>query len=136
METAMTLVIAVAALLFTVVSAPFRPSEQCPPASAFPGRPYFDFQVDRPAVYLGKDTAQIKPIEQRPSQPYPSDFALAQCVIDSLGVPVPGTLKMLIQPAALSKELVMMALIEWRYQPARVGDCRVSQLMQTPLRWK
>ncbi len=132
----MTLVSAVAILLSTVGSSLFWPSEPCPPVSAFPGRPYFDFQVDRRATYLGKDTMHIRPVEQRTSQPYPPDFALAQFVVDSLGVPTPGTLKLLLKPTALSQDLVMIALTEWRYQPARVGDCRVPQLVQTPLRWK
>ena len=114
----------------------FSRSEPCPPPSAFPGRPYFDFQVDKAAVYTGKDSVPIRPIEQRMSRPYPSDFALAQFIVDSLGVPVPGTLKLLIHPKGLSREDVLLALVDWRYQPARVAECRVPQLVQTPLRWK
>ena len=126
----------IAMLVLAVAAAPARPSEQCPPASPFPGKPYFDFQVEKPALYIGKDTAHIKPTEQRVSQPFPPDFALAQFVVDSLGVPVPVTLKMLVQPTALSRDAVMSALTEWRYQPAQVAGCRVAQLVQTPLRWK
>ena len=132
----MTLVIAVAMALFGVDSALLSLSAPCPPPSVFPGRPYFDFQVDKPAVYLGNDTVPIKPNGPTDSQPYRPDFALSQFVVDALGVPIPGTLKLLIQPAALSKDAVMLALIEWRYQPARVGECRVPQLVQAPLRWK
>lgn len=132
----MSLMSTIALLLLTATSSGVRASEPCPPASAFPGRPYFDFQVDEPALYTGKDSVHIKPINQRVSQPFPSDLALAQFVVDSLGVPVPGTLKLLVQPQGLSKEDVMLALIEWRYQPARLDKCRVPQLVQTPLRWK
>ena len=87
-------------------------------------------------MYLGRDSVRIKPIEQRVTQPYPADFALAQFVVDSLGMPVPGTLKLLVQPTALSMDNVMLALVAWRYEPARVSGCRVPQLVQTPLRWK
>lgn len=123
-------------LFLSIASASVHTNEPCPPASAFQGRPYFDFQTDKPAVYIGKDTAHIKPSATHASPPYPSDFALAQFVVDSLGVPIPGTLKLLLQPTGLSKDSVMLALIDWRFQPARVADCRVSQLVQTPLRWK
>lgn len=132
----MSLMSAVAVLLVMLGSMPVRSGEPCPPPSAFPGRPYFDFQVDQPAVYTAKDSARIKPTEQRTSPPYPADFALAQFVVDSLGVPVPGTLKMLMQPSGLSNDDVMLALIEWRYRSALVANCRVPQLVQTPLRWK
>src|SRR5215203_5000983 len=99
-------------MVLTAGSPPDRPRDPCPPPSAYPGRPYFDFQVDQPAVYLARDSVHIKPIEQRTSQPYPPDFALAQFVVDSLGVPVPGTLKLLIQPSGLSKDDDMMAPTE------------------------
>ena len=132
----MPLLIVLMAALLTAPASPARTSAPCPPVSEFPGRPYFDFQTDKPAVYLGKDTARIKPVNERPPRPFPADFALAQFVVDTLGVPIPGTLKLLTQPTGLSKDSVMLALVEWRYQPARVGECRVSQLVQTPLRWK
>ncbi|MBL0173552.1 MAG: hypothetical protein IPP90_23260 [Gemmatimonadaceae bacterium] len=109
--------------------------QPCPPTS--PGRPYFDFQVSTPAVYLGTDSTRVRPDESRHARrPYPADFALAQFVVDTIGVPVPGTLKLLMQPAGLSAESVMMAIIAWRYRPARVGACKVPQLVQAPLRWK
>jgi hypothetical protein len=132
----MTIVIVMTMLALSVTSAPVRGGEPCPPPSAFAGRPYFDFQVDQPAAYLGQDSTRIRPVEQRTARPYPPDFALAQFVVDSVGAPVPGTLKLLIQPAALSRDSVMMALTQWRYRPARVGTCRVAQLVQSPLRWK
>ena len=107
-----------------------------PPPSAFPGRPYFDFQVGQPAVYTAKDSAKIKPDGPRLTPPFPPDFALAQFVVDSLGVPVQSSLKLLVQPAELSRDDVVAALFEWRYHPARVSQCKVSQLVQAPLRWK
>ena len=132
----MLLISAIAIVFFTGASTAAHRSEPCPPPSAFAGHPYFDFQVDQPAVYSAKDSAHIRPIALRISRPYPADFALAQFVVDSLGVPVPETLKLLVQPKQLSADDVMLALGEWRYEPARVAACRVSQLVQTPLQWK
>lgn len=132
----MSVINVVLSLLLATSLAPVASGAPCPPPSANPGRPYFDFQVDRPAVYLAKDSARIRPLGQRASQPTPDDFALVQFVVDSLGVPVPSTLKLLIKPAALSTDDVLPALAAWRYEPARVSECRVAQIVQTPLRWK
>ena len=132
----MSLIIAVAMLLLMALWPSVLLSQSCPPASAFPGRPYFDFQVDEPARYTGRDSAHIRPMAQRVSQPFPPDFALAQFVVDSIGASVPGTLKMLVLPTELSKDDVMLALTSWRFEPALLSKCRVPQLVQTPLRWK
>lgn len=132
----MLIVITLALLLVAMGSTTAVATEPCPPPSQIQGRPYFDFQVDKAAAYIGSDSARIKPSAERVSRPYPADFALAQFVVDSVGAPIPGTLKLLTQPVALSKDSVMLSLVQWRYQPARVGDCRVPQLVQTPLHWK
>ena len=109
----------------------------CPPPSPFAGRPYFDFQVSQPAVYLAEDSTRIRPdASQNGMPPHPPDFVLAQFVVDSLGVPIPGTLKLLVKPTGLSIDAVGLAIIDWRYQPARVDACRVAQLVQTPLTWR
>jgi hypothetical protein len=123
-------------LLITASPAFAQVPRTCPPPSPYAGRPYFDFQVDQPAAYAGRDSALIKPNGPRRSQPFPPDFALAQFVVDSLGVPVPASLKLLVHPAELTTDAVSLALVEWRYHPARVAGCRVSQLVQASLRWK
>ena len=93
--------------------------------------------MQRPAVYLGTDTTRIRPdATQRGTPPYPADFALAQFVVDSLGVPIPGTLKLLITPRGFPADAVGFAVTAWRYRPARIEACAVAQLVQTPLRWK
>jgi len=132
----MRVVSAILSLLLVASPAFAQSGAQCPPPSQFPGRPYFDFQVEVPVIYLGTDSARIKPTQQHATPPFPEDFALAQFVVDSLGVPMTSSLKLLVQPSALMKEDVISALGEWRYQPARVGGCKVPQLVQTPLRWK
>ncbi len=122
---------------FAMLQAADRPLERCPPPSQFAGRPYFDFQVSQPAVYLGKDSTRIRPDATQNGMPrHPPDFALAQFVVDSLGVPIPGTLKLLMEPIGFPREALSFAITEWRYRPARVDTCRVAQVVQTPLRWK
>ena len=129
--------IAALVLTVTLLQPPQRPATPCPPPSPYAGRPYFDFQVQRPAVYLGTDTTRIRPdATQRGTPPYPADFALAQFVVDSLGVPIPGTLKLLITPHGFPMDAVGFAVTAWRYRPARIEACAVAQLVQTPLRWK
>ena len=115
----------------------YHPLDQCPPPSQFAGRPYFEFQVSQPAVYLGKDSMRVRPdATQHGTPPHPPDFALAQFVVDSLGVPIPGTLKLLIKPTGFPMQAVEFAITEWRFRPARVDTCQVAQVVQTPLRWK
>ncbi len=122
---------------FVVMQTPHRPLDPCPPPSQFAGRPYFDFQVSQPAVYLGTDSTRVRPdATQNGKPPRPPDFALAQFVVDSLGVPIPGTLKLLIKPTGFPMEVVGFAITEWRFRPARVDTCHVAQVVQTPLRWK
>lgn len=128
--------IALSMLVATLTQPSVDAIDPCPPPSQFQGRPYFDFQVAKAAAYVGADSARIKPSAERVTRPFPADFALAQFVVDSLGTPIPSTLKLLIQPQALSIDSVMFALTQWRYQPAIVAECRVPQLVQTPLRWK
>ena len=124
-------------LSLAITQAPHGPFEPCPPPSPFPGRPYFDFQVSQPAVYLGTDSTSVRPdATQHRSAPYPSDFVLAQFVVDSLGAPIPGTLKLLVEPTGFPVETLSFAITEWRYRPARIDTCRVAQVVQTPLRWK
>jgi hypothetical protein len=111
--------------------------DPCPPPSQFAGRPYFEFQVSQPAVYLAADSTSVRPDPtQNGVPPHPPEFALAQFVVDSVGVPIPGTLKLLIKPTGFPTEAVGFAITEWRYRPARVNECRVAQVVQTPLRWK
>ncbi len=122
---------------FTMAQSPRASLDPCPPPSKSAHLPYFEFQVGQPAVYLGTDSSRVRPdATQNGRSPHPPDFALAQFVVDSIGAPIPGTLKLLIKPVGFSMEAVGFAVTEWRYRPARVNTCRVAQVVQTPLRWK
>ena len=108
-----------------------------PPEAPAPRNIYFDFQVHRAATFesmwlLGPipDSTIRQPREVDP------DFALVQFVVDPEGNPLEHTLKMLVHPSALEEEYVRIALTAWHYQPALLNDQPVSQLVQTPLRWR
>lgn len=117
---------------------PAVPVDSCPPASATPNAPaWFDFQVDRPARFAKTAATLPRPdasLAERP--PYSADFALVQFVVDTTGVPAERTLKILMRPSGLSVDAIKAALPRWRYTPAVARGCKVSQLVQTPLKWK
>ena len=86
------------------------------PRSPVPaGEPFFDFQVQRAARFVDTDSAMPYPdstLDQL--APFPSDFVLAQYVVDSTGTPVASTLKLLAHPAAVTKDSVSDAIRGWR----------------------
>ena len=110
----------------------------CPPTAPTPGAPvWFDFQVASPAQFVSADGILPFPdatLNQR--RPFTSDFALVQFFVDSSGVPVATSLKILVQPAGLVAESVASAVQRWRYKPAVAKGCHVPQLVQSALRWK
>ncbi len=116
------------------------PAQACPPASRGTMRnglpqPWFDFQVEVPAQFIGDRTQVPRPDVSIRMVRGGAYFALVQFVVDTLGVPDSTSLKMLITPDGLTRNVVAAAIISWRYTPAMARGCRVSQLVQTPLRW-
>lgn len=101
-------------------------------------RPYFDFQVDKPAKFArtSDSTMAYPDASLHQTKPFTEDFALAQFVVDTGGKPVASTLKLLTQPSELTLATVSQALEHWRFEAALLRGCPVAQLMQTPLRWK
>lgn len=110
----------------------------CPPTPPTPCAPvWFDFQVAPPAQFVSADGVLPFPdatLNQR--RPFTSDFALVQFVVDSNGVPVATSLKLLVQPVGLVADSVASAVQRWRYKPAVAKGCHVPQLVQSALRWK
>ncbi len=99
--------------------------------------PYFEFQVDTAARFIPADGVLPFPdvsLTERP--PFTVNFALIQFVVDTSGVPVANSLRILLRPDGLVTDSVAAAVVNWRFQPAKLQGCRVSQLVQTPLRWK
>lgn len=96
--------------------------------------PYFEFQVETPAAFAGDTTRVPRPASDRfvrlREQPDPGAM-LVQFVVDTLGVPDPRSFRVLRAQTPASVDSVRDALPRWRFTPARVRGCRVSQLVQT-----
>lgn len=89
-------------------------------------RPYFEFQVDKQAKYVGDSSVS----------PHPSrtgSGALVQFTVDSTGMVQPQSFKVLrMNDSALVAD-ARMVLARWRFTPAEVGGRKVSQLVQTEI---
>jgi TonB family protein len=109
---------------------PDRPLEFLVPlAEAEARRMYFDFQVERKARVRRS---------VRPS--YPSEAAargiqgevFVQVAVDSMGVPVPETLRVLRSPDESLAAAVKAVVLQWRFEPARLRGRPVRQMVQIP----
>lgn len=122
----------VALLQSTLVQA-----QECPPKPPAGAPAWFDFQVETPARFVpGSGQLPFPDVTLNQGRPYPSDFALVQFIVDTSGVPVATSLKLLLRPEGLVTDSVTAAVGRWRYRPALARGCRVPQLVQTALRWK
>ena len=96
-----------------------------------PERPAFDFQVDRPAVWV-RDSLRPRPAERQSANVRTDPEALlVQVVVDTLGAPMLGTFKVLKTPSVAAADSVRGAAARWRFTPAMKGGCKVPQLVQT-----
>ena len=113
-------------------------AQTCPPVAPIAGAAaWFEFQVDEAARFIPVDVVLPFPdpsLNQR--APSSSDFALVSFVVDTNGVPLAHSLKILVRPDGLVADSVAAAVLRWRFQPAKVRACRVPQLVQSALRWK
>lgn len=112
-------------------------AQACPPAAPNGAPAWFDFQVEQRARFVRSDSLLPFPDASLDRvAPFPSDFAVVQFVVDTTGVPVPRTLRILRHPEGLVADAVNAGLTRWRFEPAMVRGCRVPQLVQSALRWK
>jgi len=99
---------------------------------AAPVHPFFEFQVDQPAAYIG-DTTQIpRPAQDRfmRIREHP-EILVVQFVVDTLGVPNPRSFHVLQSLSTVAPDSVKTALSKWRFSSAILAGCRVPQLVQT-----
>lgn len=97
-----------------------------------PSQPFFEFQVEIPARFLSDSTVSPQP-KGEPGVRATQLPALVQFVVDTAGVPDPRSYRVL---SARDPQLAadgLDALPRWRFSPARLGQCPVPQLVQTPL---
>ncbi|HTR79246.1 MAG TPA: hypothetical protein VMH39_14095 [Gemmatimonadaceae bacterium] len=88
----------------------------------------FDFEVDMPARFIG-DTVS----GPHPTAATANPANLVQFVVDTSGHVMPNTfLALRISDSTLVKD-ARAAAEGWRYTPAVSGECKVPQLVQTPV---
>jgi hypothetical protein len=97
--------------------------------------PYFEYQVDEPASFIARDATRPRPASSaaaRGSRGARPTF-LAQFVVDSSGRPQRATLQFLIVPSATAADSARAVIDRWRFRPARLTGCKVSQMVQVEL---
>ena len=104
-------------------------AQDCPPPSP---RPFFEFQVERPATFIPDSTVSPYPAPQLPRTP-PRQATLVSFVVDSLGRPDTSSYKVIreVEPGVAQEGRAV--LTRWRFRPAQIRGCVVSQLVQTLL---
>jgi hypothetical protein len=100
-------------------------------ACAPPEHPYFEFQVQRAAVYLGDSTALPRPLASGGAG---AGGVVVSFVVDASGVPDQETFKVIKSPESGQYDALRAAVGAWRYRPAYLGGCPVPQLVQTQVR--
>lgn len=104
-------------------------AQSCPPAAA---RPFFEFQVERPATFIPDTTVSPYPAPQQPGTPIRGG-TLVSFVVDTLGRPDSLSYKIIrdVEPGLAQEGRSVVA--RWRYRPAQIRGCVVPQLVQTLL---
>jgi outer membrane biosynthesis protein TonB len=117
--------------VFAVAALRSVPAQAQQPAAA--ATPYFEFQVERPARFVG-DTLRPRPAADRFAARSSDRSALiVQFVVDTMGTPVPGTFHVLKAPSRALADSAAAAMSRWRFEPARVDGHVVAQLVQTSI---
>lgn len=99
-----------------------------------PAGSYFEFQIENPAVLLdGNRMPEYPPALRAAGQ---EGEVQAQFVVNTDGRVVASTFKVLKSTAPEFTEAVRVAVLEWRFSPARVGGRVVKQLVQRPFIFK
>jgi hypothetical protein len=131
------LVSALTIAALSLTSSPSLFAQNCPVFPPSGGTAWFEYEVSTRAKFMAQDAVIPYPdASLNQGKPFTSDFALAQFVVDTLGVPIPKSVRLLMQPEKLSADSVLAASAKWRFKPATVHGCVVQQLVQTALRWK
>jgi hypothetical protein len=96
--------------------------------------PYFEFQVDTAASFVGSDGTLPRPSSTAAQGARgPGPTFLVQFVVDTSGRALPGTLKFLTAPSRAAADSARAAIDRWRFRPAMLTRCKVSQMVQVEL---
>lgn len=108
--------------------APFdTQAQQCAPLA----HPAFEFQVDVPAQAIPDSTHPHPAADRFVARRDDADAIIVQFVVDTAGVPLPASFRVLKTPSAQMTDSVKAAFPGWRFTRARQGNCFVAQLVQT-----
>lgn len=130
--------IAVASLALIVVACNVPASDDASAArastagpTAVPGtKPFHEFTIDKPAVMAPGSPAPRYPEPERSK--HVEGEVLAQYVVDTTGIAVPGSLRILESTSQSFTDAVRTALPSMRFIPAEVKGRKVKQLIQQP----
>ncbi|QJR37492.1 M56 family metallopeptidase [Gemmatimonas groenlandica] len=103
------------------------------PVSIPEGKPYFEFQVDKPAVMAPGSKGPMYPASLRAARV--EGAVLAQFVVNPDGKADMSTFKVLRTADPLFAEAVRASLVEMQFMPAMVGGRAVKQLAQQPFQF-
>lgn len=99
-----------------------------------PERPYFDFQVQQPARFVGDTTYHPRPAANPFASRTTDSLAfIVQFVVDTTGRADPRTLRALRVPSQAAMDSVRAMVAKWVFTPAVLAGCRVPQLLQTSI---
>jgi hypothetical protein len=93
------------------------------------GHPYFDFQVDQPARFLGAPRQMPRPVGF-----WAEETVRVQFMLDRSGHAVDSTIRVFDAPDSATARRVRAAVPHWRFTPARQAGCRVWQVVNTAVR--
>ncbi|MES2177550.1 MAG: hypothetical protein V4550_06760 [Gemmatimonadota bacterium] len=114
--------IAAAILLPPIDAAAQRVSAECPPSI------FFEFQVENPARFIVDSSVVVQPTKR-----VPNPRNLVQFVIDTAGVVMPNSFKVLRATDAAVVTEARETHQRWHYQPATIAGRPVCQFVQTPV---
>ncbi|AHG92072.1 TonB family protein [Gemmatirosa kalamazoonensis] len=95
--------------------------------------PYFEFQVEKPVAPAPGNMGPRYPDELRAAKVEGTVYAAF--VVDTTGLPIMDTFKVMKSDHPLFTQAVRTALAEMKFVPAMVGDRKVKQLVQAPFQF-
>ena len=116
---------------------PLAPRDGQPPSAPIrvpDGTPYFDFQVEKPAVARAGSAGPAYPPQLREARV--EGVVIAQFVVDTTGRVDMATYKVLKSDNDLFSGAVRAALTEMQFDAAMVGGRPVKQLLQQPFAFR
>lgn len=98
-----------------------------------PVHPYFEYQVEVPAKFIGDTAARPRPktVTRADDPSQVERMVIVAFIVDSLGVIERNTIKILKSPSREATATAVAAIPGWKYSPALIGGFPVTQLVQT-----